>query len=156
MCLVAQRFPLSRERCIFLAEFVYNVAVRLIWRELYVEKIEPQIDNGRKKWVFVLGKCHARNCHILRNHRQIVFNHPPLHFHAVYGEQVGIFSIDRLEMTESDLPQKPVNLVCEWVEIHQSELKVTKAGVSQPPAATMIPPKVKSVAALEPYKQNES
>ena len=31
-------------------------------------------------------------------------DHPPPHFHAVYGEHVGLFSIDTLDMIEGDLP----------------------------------------------------
>ena len=32
-------------------------------------------------------------------------DHPPPHFHAVYGEFVGLFNIDTLEIIEGDLPQ---------------------------------------------------
>ena len=31
-------------------------------------------------------------------------DHPPPHFHAVYGEYVGVFDINTLEMFEGDLP----------------------------------------------------
>ena len=49
--------------------------------------------------------------------------HPPPHFHAVYGEYMGMFRIDTLEMTEGDLPQKAVSLVSEWAKMHQDELQ---------------------------------
>ena len=32
-------------------------------------------------------------------------DYPPPHFHAVYGEFVGLFNIDTLEIIEGDLPQ---------------------------------------------------
>ncbi len=50
-------------------------------------------------------------------------DHLPPHFHAVYGEHVGVFNIETLEMSEGDLPQKAVNLVREWAALHQTELK---------------------------------
>ena len=33
-------------------------------------------------------------------------NHPPPHFHAVYGEFVGLSNIDTLEIIEGDLPTR--------------------------------------------------
>jgi len=50
-------------------------------------------------------------------------DHPPPHFHAVYGEYVGLFDLDSLEMVEGDLPKRATRLVVEWARIHQSELK---------------------------------
>jgi hypothetical protein len=44
------------------------------------------------------------------------------HFHAVYGEFVGVFSIETLEMIEGDLPIRSQNLVKEWAAQYQSEL----------------------------------
>jgi len=50
-------------------------------------------------------------------------DHLPPHFHAVYGEHVGLFNIDTLEMFEGDLPPRARKLVVEWARIHQAELK---------------------------------
>ena len=50
-------------------------------------------------------------------------DHPPPHFHAVYGEYIGLFRIDTLEMFEGDLPPRARKLVVEWGKIHQDELK---------------------------------
>ena len=50
-------------------------------------------------------------------------DHPPPHFHAVYGEHVGLFSIDTLDMIEGDLPSRARRLVNEWAKKHQDELK---------------------------------
>ncbi len=49
-------------------------------------------------------------------------DHNPPHFHAVYGEKVGLFDIQSLDMIEGDLPNRAVNLVREWAEIYQNEL----------------------------------
>ena len=44
------------------------------------------------------------------------------HFHAVYGEFNGVFSIETLEMIEGDLPARSQRLVIEWGTQYQSEL----------------------------------
>lgn len=44
------------------------------------------------------------------------------HFHAVYGEFNGVFSIENLEMLEGDLPSRAQRLVKEWATLYQSEL----------------------------------
>ncbi len=49
-------------------------------------------------------------------------DHPPPHFHAVYGEYVGLFDIKTLEMFEGDLPARAKKLVLEWAETNQAEL----------------------------------
>ncbi|MGC2237897.1 MAG: DUF4160 domain-containing protein [Pyrinomonadaceae bacterium] len=49
-------------------------------------------------------------------------DHPPPHFHAVYGEYVAVFNIQTLEMIEGDLPSRARKLVVEWATIHQAEL----------------------------------
>ncbi|UCH92250.1 MAG: DUF4160 domain-containing protein [Candidatus Aminicenantes bacterium] len=50
-------------------------------------------------------------------------DHPPPHFHAVYGEYVGLFNIDTLEMIEGDLPNRARKLVLEWASLNKNELK---------------------------------
>jgi hypothetical protein len=51
-------------------------------------------------------------------------DHPPPHFHAVYGEYMGLFNIDTLEMIEGDLPNRAKRLVLEWAALYQKELNV--------------------------------
>ncbi len=51
-------------------------------------------------------------------------DHPPPHFHAVYGEYIGLFNIDTLEMIEGDLPNRAKKLVSEWANINKRELKI--------------------------------
>jgi len=48
-------------------------------------------------------------------------HHRP-HFHAYYHEEVGIFSIDLIELIAGDLPQRQRRFVEAWAEIHQPEL----------------------------------
>lgn len=49
-------------------------------------------------------------------------DHPPPHFHAVYGEYNGLFDINTLEMFEGDLPERARKLVVEWASLYQAEL----------------------------------
>lgn len=48
--------------------------------------------------------------------------HGAPHFHAVYGEYIGVFDIQTLEMLEGDLPLRARKLVREWGEHYQQEL----------------------------------
>lgn len=52
-------------------------------------------------------------------------DHLPPHFHAIYGEYVGLFNIDTLEMIEGDLPNRAVKLVIEWAMIYKTEYGFT-------------------------------
>ena len=48
-------------------------------------------------------------------------HHTP-HFHAYYQEDVGIFSIDPVELVAGMLPKRQKRLVEAWAELHQTEL----------------------------------
>ena len=48
--------------------------------------------------------------------------HGVAHFHAVYGEFNGVFSIETLEMMEGDLPPRAQRLVKDWASQYQQEL----------------------------------
>lgn len=50
-------------------------------------------------------------------------DHPPPHFHAVYGEYMGLFNLETLEMIEGDLPSRASKLVVEWATMYQTELR---------------------------------
>lgn len=50
-------------------------------------------------------------------------DHPPPHFHAVYGEYNALFKIETLEMIEGDLPTRAKKLIEEWATIYKDELK---------------------------------
>ncbi len=49
-------------------------------------------------------------------------DHPPPHFHAVYGEYNALFNIQTLEIIEGDLPPRAMKLVNEWAAIYQVDL----------------------------------
>ena len=48
-------------------------------------------------------------------------HHRP-HFHAYYQGEVGIYTIDTIEVIGGNLPQRQRRLVEAWAEIHQTEL----------------------------------
>ena len=48
--------------------------------------------------------------------------HTPPHFHAIYGEYVGVIDIKTLEMIEGDLSNRAYKLVREWAEKYQDDL----------------------------------
>lgn len=48
-------------------------------------------------------------------------HHVP-HFHAYYGEHVGVFSIDPTEQIAGGLPKRQQRLVEAWAELHRDEL----------------------------------
>jgi hypothetical protein len=49
--------------------------------------------------------------------------HHVAHFHAYYQDEVGIFSIDPVELIAGVLPQRQVRFVEAWAELHQAELE---------------------------------
>lgn len=49
--------------------------------------------------------------------------HEPSHIHALYGEYVGIFDLQTVEMIEGDLPIKAQELVKDWMYLHKEELQ---------------------------------
>ena len=49
--------------------------------------------------------------------------HEPSHIHAIYGEYVGEFNVQTLEMIQGDLPQKAQDLVKEWLEKYKDDLQ---------------------------------
>ena len=48
-------------------------------------------------------------------------NHVP-HFHAYYQDEVGIFSVDPVDMIAGSVPGRQKRLVEAWAELHQNEL----------------------------------
>ncbi|MBA3434708.1 MAG: DUF4160 domain-containing protein [Actinobacteria bacterium] len=49
-------------------------------------------------------------------------DHPPPHFHALYGEHRARFAIASGEPIDGDLPPRAARLVREWAELRRSEL----------------------------------
>ena len=55
--------------------------------------------------------------------RMYIREHPPPHFHVVYGEFEANVSIAAGEVIEGRLPRNPVRLVKEWTARHRAELE---------------------------------
>lgn len=49
-------------------------------------------------------------------------DHPPPHFHAIYGEYVALVGIESLEVIEGDLPRRAQKMVLEWATLYQQDL----------------------------------
>ncbi|MFM7712932.1 MAG: DUF4160 domain-containing protein [Microcystis sp.] len=49
-------------------------------------------------------------------------DHPPPHFHAIYGDYNALFNLENLEIIEGDLPNRAAKMVVEWATIYQPEL----------------------------------
>jgi Domain of unknown function (DUF4160) len=50
-------------------------------------------------------------------------DHPPPHFHAIYGSAEAKIAIATLEVIEGTLPRRALGLVLDWAELHQAELR---------------------------------
>ena len=49
--------------------------------------------------------------------------HNPPHIHAIYGEHVAAIDFQEKIIIEGELPKKALELVMEWITIHEKELK---------------------------------
>jgi len=49
--------------------------------------------------------------------------HQPPHFHATYGGEEIIVSINDIEVLEGSIPNKQMKMVLGWAAFHQEELK---------------------------------
>ncbi len=49
--------------------------------------------------------------------------HNPPHIHAIYGENVAAIDFQEKKIIEGELPKKALELVIEWISIHEEELK---------------------------------
>ena len=49
-------------------------------------------------------------------------DHPPPHFHAVYGEHNALIGIESLKIIEGDLPKRAQKLVIGWASLYQEDL----------------------------------
>ncbi len=49
-------------------------------------------------------------------------DHPPPHFHAIYGEHEALVEIQTSEIIEGSLPLGAKSLVSQWIDLHRPEL----------------------------------
>ena len=59
---------------------------------------------------------------IIRMFMEVGGPHHTPHFHAYYQQDVGIFSIDPVELIAGSLAKRQRRLVEAWAELHQAEL----------------------------------
>ena len=59
---------------------------------------------------------------IIRMYMEVAAPHHLSHFHAYYQDDVGIFSLDPVELIAGELPRRQRRLVEAWAELHQEEL----------------------------------
>ncbi len=50
-------------------------------------------------------------------------DHAPPHFHAEYGEDEAVYTIETLEILRGSLPRRAHGLVVEWASLHRDELR---------------------------------
>jgi Domain of unknown function (DUF4160) len=55
--------------------------------------------------------------------RMCVKDHPPPHFHALYGEYRARVAIASGETIDGELPRRAARLVREWAALHRGELE---------------------------------
>jgi len=48
--------------------------------------------------------------------------HPPAHFHAVYGEHEALITFDGA-VYAGDLPHRALSMVREWLAVHRAEIE---------------------------------
>jgi len=48
--------------------------------------------------------------------------HPPIHFHAVYGEHEALITLDG-RIYSGSLPNRALSMVREWLAIHRDEIQ---------------------------------
>lgn len=54
--------------------------------------------------------------------RMYAKEHAPPHFHAIYGDHEGVFSISSGKLLEGTFPKKQERLVTAWANIYKKEL----------------------------------
>ena len=58
---------------------------------------------------------------IIRMYFQQAEHNPP-HIHALYGDDMAAIDIQTGKILEGNLPPKALSMVCEWIDVHKSEL----------------------------------
>jgi hypothetical protein len=67
--------------------------------------------------------------------RMFYGDHPPPHFHAVYGGDSAKIDIETLTVIDGRLPARALRMVIEWASMHQVELRAAFEN-----AANLVPP----------------
>ena len=67
-------------------------------------------------------------------------DHPPPHFHAIYGEFEAKFSIETGNIIEGNMPKRAASLVREWYSLHVNELRAAWTAASNRQVPNRIDP----------------
>jgi hypothetical protein len=59
---------------------------------------------------------------IIRMYMEVGAPYHAPHFHAYYQDDVGVFSLEPVELIAGSLPRRQRRLVEAWAELHQAEL----------------------------------
>ncbi len=59
---------------------------------------------------------------IIRMYAEFGGPHHIPHFHAYYGSETGIFSLEPIELIAGSLPKRQQRLIEAWAELHKDEL----------------------------------
>lgn len=49
-------------------------------------------------------------------------DHPPPHFHAIYGQYEAQLGINPIVVLQGNLPRRAESMVIEWAALHQQQL----------------------------------
>jgi hypothetical protein len=55
--------------------------------------------------------------------RMFYDEHPPPHFHVLFGDHAAVVRIDTLEVMKGSLPRRALVMVLEWAMAHRPELR---------------------------------
>ena len=58
---------------------------------------------------------------VIRIYPEVSAQHNKSHFHAHYGSDVAVYSLDPIEVLVGSLPRRQQRLVEAWAELHQIE-----------------------------------
>ena len=67
-------------------------------------------------------------------------DHPPPHFHAIYGRQEAQVGIDPIVILQGKLPRRAESMIIEWAALHQRELVGNWERLQGNQPASRIPP----------------
>ena len=72
---------------------------------------------------------------IIRMYMEAGVQHHKPHFHAYYGDDIAVYSLDSIEVLAGQLPRRQQRLVEAWAELHQTELEADwqRLQAGQPP-----------------------
>ncbi len=72
---------------------------------------------------------------IIRMYMEAGVQHHRPHFHAYYGDDVAVYSLDTIEVLAGQLPKRQQRLIEAWAELRQTELEASwqRLQAGQPP-----------------------